>query len=113
MRAYVFTDKSLERYAGRFVWLSVNTEDSKNTDFLAKYPIPALPTLLVLDPKGEKIVMRYVGGATTLQLTKLLDDASKKTRSPSDTLVATADQLASERKHAEAAKVYEQALSRA
>jgi tetratricopeptide (TPR) repeat protein len=113
MRAYVFTDKSLERYAGRFVWLSVNTEDSKNAGFLAKYPIPALPTLLVLNPDGERIVMRYVGGATLDQLTKLLDDASKKTQSPSDTFVQSADKLASEGKHDEAIKLYESALEKA
>ena len=112
MRAYVFTDKSLERYAGRFVWLSVNTEDSKNANFLAKYPIPALPTLLVLSPSGDKIVMRYVGGATLPQLEKLLDDASKKVPSSADTLIASADALASDGKHAEAAKLYEAALAK-
>ncbi len=113
MRAYVFTDKSLERYAGRFVWLSVNTEDAKNAEFLAKYPIPALPTMLVLSPSGEKIELRYVGGATVQQLTKLLDDASKKHRSPADELVEKADKLASDGNHAEAAKVYEAAIAKA
>jgi len=113
MRAYVFTDKSLERYAGRFVWLSVNTEDAKNAGFLAKYPIPALPTMLVLNSSGEKIEMRYVGGATVEQLTKLLDDASKKTQSGAGEIVASADKLASEAKHAEAAKLYESALAKA
>ena len=53
MKAYVFTDKALERYAGRFVWLSINTEDSKNAAFLTKYKIPALPTLLVV-PAGSE-----------------------------------------------------------
>jgi tetratricopeptide (TPR) repeat protein len=90
----------------------VNTEDSKNADFLAKYPIPALPTLLVLSPAGDKIVMRYVGGATLPQLEKLLDDASKKTLSPADSLIASADELASQGKHAEAAKLYESALEK-
>jgi tetratricopeptide (TPR) repeat protein len=113
MRAYVFTDKSLERYAGRFVWLSVNTEDSKNAKFLAKYPIPALPTLLVLDPTGEKIVNRYVGGATVGQLTKLLDNTLGKPATAADALVASADKLASDGKHAEAAKLYEAALAKA
>ncbi|HSP13143.1 MAG TPA: thiol reductase thioredoxin [Thermoanaerobaculia bacterium] len=113
MRAYVFTDKSLERYAGRFVWLSVNTEDAKNAKFLEKYPMPALPTMMVLDPAGEKIVLRYVGGATLDQLEKLLDDASKKTHSASDTLVESADKLASEGKHDEAVKLYESSLEKA
>lgn len=113
MRAYVFTDKSLERYAGRFVWLSVNTEDPKNANFLAKYPIPALPTLLVLDSSGERIVNRYVGGATVGQLKKLLDNTLGKSQSAADTIVASADKLASDGKHAEAAKRYESALAQA
>ncbi len=113
MRAYVFTDKSLGRYAGRFVWLSVNTEDAKNANFLAKYPIPALPTLLVLDPSGEKIVNRYVGGATVGQLRKLLDSTLGKSDTSADAIVASADKLASDRKHAEAAKLYESALENA
>jgi len=113
MRAYVFTNKSLERYAGRFVWLSVNTEDSKNAKFLEKYPIPALPTLLVLDPSGERIVNRYVGGATVGQLSKLLDSTLGKTSTESDKLVATADKLANEAKNAEAVTQYEAALAKA
>jgi tetratricopeptide (TPR) repeat protein len=113
MRAYVFTSKSLERYAGRFVWLSVNTEDSKNAKFLEKYPIQALPTLLVLDPSGEKIVNRYVGGATVGQLTKLLDNTLGKPSTAADALVASADKLASDGKHAEAVKLYEAALAKA
>ena len=113
MRAYVFTDKSLERYAGRFVWLSVNTEDAKNAKFLAKYPIPALPTLLILDSSGEKIVNRYVGGATVGQLKKLLDNTLGKPSTSADEIVASADKLASDKKHVDAAKLYESALAQA
>lgn len=111
MRAYVYTDKSLERYAGRFVWLSVNTEAAANAEFLKKYPIPALPTLLVLDPQG-KVATRYVGGATVPQLTKLLDDVSAKATSPSDKALVEADRLAAAGKHAEAVKSYEEALAK-
>lgn len=111
MRAYVYTDKSLERYAGRFVWLSINTEDAKNAAFLKQYPIPALPTLLVLDPKGA-VTMRYVGGATVPQLTKLLDE-SPRPKVDADKLLVTADRLASDGKHAEAAKSYDSAITSA
>jgi len=110
MRAYVYTDKSLERYAGRFVWLSVNTEDAKNAAFLKRYPIPALPTIVVLDAAG-KVSMRYVGGATVPQLRKMLDDAGGK--SAPDTLLATADRLASDGDHAAAAKKYDEAIASA
>src|SRR5688572_6570535 len=111
MRAYVYTDKSLERYAGRFVWLSVNTEDAKNAAFLKRYPIPALPTIVVLNPDG-KVAMRYVGGATVPQLRKMLDDAGR-TQSAADKLLAAADRLASDGDHAGAAKQYDEAIASA
>ncbi|HEX7152009.1 MAG TPA: tetratricopeptide repeat protein [Thermoanaerobaculia bacterium] len=113
MKAYVYTDKSLERYAGRFVWLSINTEQAKNAAFLEKYPIPALPTLLVLDAKTEKVTLRYVGGATVTQLRKLLDDSLKSGRTDADTLLSEADRLASAGKTAEAAAKYEAAIKAA
>ena len=110
MKAYVFTDASLERYAGRFVWLSINTEDAKNAAFLKRYPIPALPTILVLDPQRDNVALRYVGGATVPQLRKLLDDAENtylaRSISRADTLLKKADGFAAEGNHAEAAKWY-------
>ena len=117
MKAYVYTDKGLDRYAGRFVWLSINTEDAKNAAFLKRYPIPALPTLLVLDAKRDVVAMRYVGGATVPQLQKLLGDAEKtyraKTESAADALLTKADRLAAAGKEAEAAKAYDEALAAA
>lgn len=113
MRAYVYPDKSLERYAGQFVWLSINTESAKNAEFLGKYKVPALPTLLVIDPKREVVTMRYVGGATTGQLAKLLDDARKKPRLDADATLAAADKVAAEGNQAEAAKLYASAIDRA
>jgi tetratricopeptide (TPR) repeat protein len=115
MRAYVYTDKSLERYAGRFVWLSLNTEDAKNAPFLKRYPIPALPTLVVLDAVHDKVAMRYVGGATVPQLKKMLDEVETsyraRTASTADRLLTKADNLASDGNHAEAAKEYDLAIA--
>lgn len=117
MKAYVYTDKSLERYAGRFVWLSINTEDAKNAPFLKRYPIPALPTILVLDPKRDTVALRYVGGANVTQLRTMLDDAERTHRSrneaAADRLLAEGDQLASAGKHAESIQSYEAALRNA
>src|SRR5688572_4676558 len=101
MRAYVYTDKSLERYAGRFVWLSINTEAAESAEFLKRYPIPALPTLLVLG--RNDVLLRYVGGANIVQLRGMLDDAEQRHRSRSeavsDDLLASGDQLASDGQH--------------
>jgi tetratricopeptide (TPR) repeat protein len=113
MKAYVYTDKSLERYAGRFVWLSINTEDAKNAGFLTKFRIPALPTLLILDPSGDSVVLRYVGGATVGQLSKILDDSSAKTVHIADKVLASADKLAGAGKQKEAVSAYAAALANA
>jgi len=117
MRAYVFTDKALERYAGQFVWLAIDTEKASNSAFLAKYPIHVWPTLLVVNPKNGAVVLRYAGGATVPQLSKLLDESEKtyreKTLSSADSLLASADKLSNEEKYAEAAKMYEQAIGKA
>ena len=117
MRAFVFTDKALDRYAGRFVWLAVDTEDAKNSKFLEKYPVHALPTLFVIDPKRETAVVHYVGGATVPQLTKLLNDGENsyraKSQSPADALLASAEKLAGEGLTDESIKLYEQALAKA
>src|SRR3982750_4779131 len=117
MRAYVFTDKALERYAGRFVWLAVDTENSKNSQFLQKYPVHALPTLYVIDPKREAAVVHYVGGATVPQLTKLLTDGERtyraKSQSPADALLSSAERLSAEGLADEAIKLYEQSLAKA
>ncbi len=117
MKANVYTDKSLERYAGRFVWLSLNTEAPESAEFLKRYPIPALPTLIVLDPKRDEVSLRYVGGANITQLRGMLDDAEQRHRSRSeaaaDKLLASGDQLASDGQHAAAAKAYESAIQSA
>jgi tetratricopeptide (TPR) repeat protein len=113
MRAYVYTDKGLERYAGRFVWLSINTEDAKNAAFLKSHPIPVLPTILILDPRGS-VTVRYIGGATVPQLKKLLDEAETRhrthTQSVADRYLRTADQYASSARHADAVRTYEDAI---
>ena len=105
MRAYVFTDKSLERYAGQFVWLSIDTENATNAAFLKAHPISVWPTLLILDPK-DKVIFRYAGGGTVPQIRKLLDDgerAAHGSHTKADTTLIRADALAAQGKQAEAA----------
>src|SRR5437867_5843332 len=116
MRAFVFTDKALERYAGQFVWLAVDTENSANASFLTKYPISVWPTLMIIDPKKESVALRYAGGASLPQLTKLLSDgerAVRGTKSKADEAIARGDRLASDKKMAEAAAAYDEAIKEA
>jgi tetratricopeptide (TPR) repeat protein len=111
MRAFVFTDKALGRQAGRFVWLSVNTEKKENAAVLAKYPVKVWPSFYVIDPATEKIVLRWVGGATTPQMLRVLDDGEKAARGTPGSVLARADRLYAEGKYAEAASGYREALA--
>ncbi|HYS53324.1 MAG TPA: thiol reductase thioredoxin [Thermoanaerobaculia bacterium] len=116
MRAFVFTDKALERYAGQFVWLAVDTENSANAPFLTKYPISVWPTLMIIDPKKESVAMRYAGGASLPQLKRLLSDgdrAARGAKSKSDEALESGDRLATEKKFAEAAAAYDEAIKEA
>ena len=103
MRAFVFTDSSLTRHAGQFVWLAINIENSVNAPFLLKFPVGGLPTLMIIDPKSETMTLRYQGSATVLELEKLLSDGSRIVRGKPDEAIMRADRLAS-KQPAEAAK---------
>ncbi|HTS01864.1 MAG TPA: thiol reductase thioredoxin, partial [Thermoanaerobaculia bacterium] len=112
MRAFVFTDKALERQAGRFVWLSINTERKANAPVLGKYPVKVWPSFYVIDPATERIVLRWVGGATVPQMVRVLDDGEKAARAKASpgAALADADRLYAEAKYAEAAAAYRKAL---
>src|SRR5690348_13250895 len=105
MQAYVFPDKGLARHAGRFVWLSIDTERPENAGFLEKYPVDAWPTLFIIDPSDGSVAVRWYGGMTVPQLTKLLDDGERAVQGHSagaDALLARADRLHGEGKNDEA-----------
>ncbi len=108
------TNKALEKHAGRFVWLLIDVDDTNNAGFLEKYPITALPSLLVIDPKAERVLLTWVGGATVAQLEQLFDDGEQTwkgtIRDPVVAALARADRLYGQGKYLEAADAYEQAL---
>ena len=115
MRAFVFTDEALKGQAGRFVWLAIDTEKEKNASVQEKYPIDAWPTFLIVDPKDERVALRFVGGATVTQLQKILDDGRLAVfggapGAGADAAFARAERSYGERAFAEAAKGYQEAL---
>ncbi len=114
MRAYVFTDKALGRYAGQFVWLSLDVEKAENAKYRKQYATDALPMFFVLDPKTEKAVLRWVGGATVPQLQKILADgaaAVKGTGSRVETAFARAERFYGEGTYDKAAAAYREAIA--
>jgi tetratricopeptide (TPR) repeat protein len=118
MEAFVFTDPALTKDAGRFVWLAMNTENRKNAEFLKKNPIPALPTYLVIDPLTDKVVMRWVGGATVPQLGQFFNDADValhggKPHEAVDVALARADEAYGNDRFVEAIPAYREAMAAA
>lgn len=109
MRAHVFTDSALRKHAGRFVWLSIDTEKEANARFVEKFPIENWPTLLVLDSSSERPVFKWPGSATAAQLEKMFTDAEGALKGESR--LAEADRLNAERRYTEAAAAYEQVLA--
>jgi tetratricopeptide (TPR) repeat protein len=116
MRAFVFTDRALARRAGQFVWLSIDTEKQGNAPFLTKFPVEAWPSFYVVDARTETVALKWIGGASVRQVEKILDDGRQAVRGGEkgvEEILARADKLYGEGKHADAAREYRDALSRA
>jgi tetratricopeptide (TPR) repeat protein len=118
MKAFVFTDESLRAEAGRFVWLAIDTEKEVNAPVQERFPIDAWPTLLVVDPKDERVALRWVGAATVPQLKRILEDGAaavsgRATASAADAAFERAERAYAARDFAGAAKDYQAALAAA
>ena len=114
MRAYVFTDKALQRHAGQFVWLSLDVEKTENAVYRKRYGVEALPMFFVVDPKTEKAALRWVGGATVPQLEKILADGLTAVRGKGrgvEEVLARADLSYANADYAKAAAEYREALA--
>ena len=115
MRAYVLPDVHRLKLAGRFVWLGIDTENPRNAPFVEQFPIDAWPSLLVVDPATETVVVRWAGTATAKDIEKLALDGERalgaRSGSRADGLLAGADRLLGARSHAQAAEAYGAALA--
>lgn len=100
MKEHVFNRPELLANGQRYVFLSVDTEKETSAPFLQKYPIDVWPTLLVVDPAKETVVLKWLGSATVDQFNKLLDDGEKAMK------VATQPKGSAEQKLAQADRAY-------
>jgi tetratricopeptide (TPR) repeat protein len=123
VRATVLNDPALAKHAGRFAWLSINTEESRNAEFVEHLGVAAYPTFLVLDGATGNVALRWAGSLTAPEFERLLDDgeravAASGVASPdaatggsrADAALARADRLGAEKKMSEAAAAYTEAL---
>ena len=118
MRAFVFTDKSLTRHAGRFVWLEIDTEKQQNAALKKRLGVPALPTYFVVDPASERVVLRWVGGFTVAQLERIIEGGlaavgDQADRSGAGAALARADRAYGEGQDSVAVLTYREALAQA
>lgn len=117
MRATVWPDPALAKHAGRFVWLSINTEEEKNAAFVERSNILGYPTFLVIDSATEAIAMRWFGSLTVRQVERLLDDGERAVaaieRPEASGAIVRADRLGADGQWAEAAALYAEALAAA
>jgi tetratricopeptide (TPR) repeat protein len=75
MRAYVFPDPALRRFASQFEWLALDTEREANAPFVTKLGVRVLPTLSVVNPWTEEVTLAWPGSLTARELGALLDEA--------------------------------------
>jgi hypothetical protein len=125
MKAYVFTDAALAGQAQRFVWLDIDTERPGNAALTKQLSIAALPTYFIVDPADERVALRWTGGATALQLARILDDghaavaasvtatATVAAQTPADEAMARADDAYGRADYAAAATAYHEAIEQA
>jgi len=114
VRATVLNDPALAKHAGRFAWLSIDGEDSRNAAFVERLALDGYPSFLVLDGASGQIALRWYGSLTTAEFERLLDDGERAVAAtgstPAEAALARADRLAADGKPAEAAAAYAEAL---
>lgn len=113
MRASVLKDPVLVKHARQFAWLSIDSDKPSNQAFNEKFANGGVPLFVVIDPTTEKSALAWYGTATAPQLTALLEDGARAIAGKmtgADALLARADELNGQKKPAEAAPLYEQAL---
>src|SRR5438045_9111968 len=64
MKRFVFPDPGLRPVKDAVVWLSIDGENPKNNAFLDRFPLDAWPTFLVIEPRSESVVGRWIGAAS-------------------------------------------------
>lgn len=114
MRA-TLTDARLQKYAGRFVWLDLNFDNTGNQAFLTSHGVTYTPSVFVLDPGDEHAIATQLGGMDLSELLALLNraDASfhANSASPANQSMAEGDAMQGRGESAAAAAKYREALN--
>jgi tetratricopeptide (TPR) repeat protein len=112
MQENVLSDPSLARQAGRFVWLAIDIDQDRNAPFVARHPLPGVPTFLIIDSATEKVLLTRSSGLDRAQFLALLDEGERVGRAAgeADRAFAEGQALDGEGKAKDAVAAYERAL---
>ena len=66
MQRYVFADAGMRGAKDAAVFASIEQERPVNRDFVSRFRVEALPTFLLVDPKDESIIGRWLGSGTEI-----------------------------------------------
>lgn len=108
MKHFVLTEKPMSAVAKQHTYLMLDFDRPENAIFFEKIPVPVLPTFMVVDPKSETVVARWVGSGTAEQMAAFFKNADAKSTDP---LVLGNRALVKE-DFAGARKIFEDALAK-
>jgi tetratricopeptide (TPR) repeat protein len=77
MKRFVFPDAGLRPVKDAVVWLSIDSENPKNNAFLDRFPLDAWPTFLVIEPRNERVVGRWIGAATVNDFRSFVQEGAR------------------------------------
>jgi len=91
MQRFVFPDPGLRPVKDAVVWLSIDSENPKNNAFLDRFPLDAWPTFLVIEPRGERVVGRWIGAASVNDFRAFVQEGARAAAGKEKPDAATAE----------------------
>ena len=107
MKNFVFTESVFEKIQSQHVWVALDYDRPKNAEFFAKYSINAFPTFMVIDPKSDTILARWLGSGTAEEMVQFF----RRLKPGSDDVLFRAQLSLSNQKYKEAVQILENNLT--
>lgn len=77
MRAYVLHDPMLAPLSDKYVFAGIDTEREANAPFVKTFPQRAWPTLFVIDPESDKVILKWEGSLAADEILLVLRDVQR------------------------------------
>src|SRR5438067_11327894 len=90
MKRFVFPDPGLRPVKDAVVWLAIDSENPKNNAFLDRFPLDAWPTFLIIEPRAERVVGRWIGAASINDFRTFVQEGVRSAESKPKADAATA-----------------------